>query len=220
MSSRFLSFTLLAGLAGMAAGCGAGAPTGPSALRPAPGTQAPLAIASVSPATGSTGGSTPLTLAGSGFQNGATVTIDGVTVASAVADAGASLRFWTPPHGAGLVDVVVTNPDGGEGTIAGAYSYVPAASFEFDGQWAGAAGAELEKDLRFTVRDGALVSVSCGASGLVAFTPPPAVNEGEFSIVTASGSGISARIVSTSDAVGTINLAPCSSTNWTAKRVM
>ena len=220
MSCRCLSLTLLGGLAAMAAGCGAGAPTGPSTLRAAAGTPAPLAIESVSPATGSTGGSTPLKIAGSGFQHGAVVTIDGVTVPGALADAGASLRFRTPPHGAGMVDVVVTNPDGGEARITGVYSYVPAASFEFDGQWAGAAGAELEMDLRFTVRDGALVSVSCGASGLVAFAPAPAVNQGEFSIVTSSGSGISARIVSAADAVGTINLASCSSTNWTAKRVM
>lgn len=215
MSSGFLSFTIAAGIAAMTAGCGARSPAGPSpvaAAEPA----APIAIAGVSPAVGSTSGSTPLKIAGSGFQTGATVTIDGLTIPGAVADDRATIRFRTPPHPAGVVELIVTNPDGGEARLAGAYVYVPPASFDFDGEWTGAA-ANL--DLRFTVQDGALVSVSCGASGPVAFSPPPAVKEGEFSIVAADGTGISARIVSASDAVGTINLAPCRSTNWTAKRV-
>jgi IPT/TIG domain len=215
MSSGFLSFTIAAGIAGMAAGCGARSPAGPSSVAVAE-PPAPIAVAGVSPAVGSTSGSTPLKIAGSGFQTGATVTIDGITIPVAVADDRATIRFRTPPHAAGMVELVVTNPDGGEARLAGAYVYVPAASFDFDGEWAGAA-ADL--DLRFTVQDGALVSVSCGASGPVAFSPAPAVNQGEFSIVAADGRGISARIVSATDAVGTINLAPCRSTNWTAKRV-
>lgn len=219
MSTGLLSFTLVAGMSGIAAACGASLPAGPSSMPAVAGTAAPLSVASVLPASGSTGGSTPLTISGSGFQNGATVSVDGMSLPASVADAGATIRFWTPPHDAGIVALIVTNPDGGKAGIAGAYSYVPAMSFEFNGEWAGAAGIELASDLRFTVREGVLVSVSCGASGPVAFAPAPAVHQGEFSIVAADGSGISARIVSASDAVGTINLAPCSSTNWTAKRV-
>lgn len=220
MLNRFLSFTLMAGMAGVTAGCGSGSPSAPSSLSPATGTPAPLSLASVSPSTGSTGGSTPLTINGREFQNGATVTLEGITMPAVVADAGTSLRFSTPPHAAGIVELVVTNPDGGQGRIAGAFSYVPPASFDFDGEWAGAAGPGLESALRFTVREGALVDVSCGASEHVAFSPAPAVNMGEFSIVAPNGSGISARIVSAADAIGTINLPSCSSTNWTAKRIM
>lgn len=206
-------------IAGMAAGCGASSMTGPSSLPAAVITPAPMSVRSVSPAAGSTGGSTPLRITGSGFQIGAIITIDGTTVPAVVADGGEVIRVRTPPHDGGTVELIVTNPDGGEGRLTGAYAYVAAATFEFEGEWAGTAGLELESDLRFTVRAGALVSVSCGTSGPVAFAPAPVVNEGEFSIVTASGSGFSARIVSASDAVGTINLGPCSSTNWTAKRV-
>jgi len=214
MSSRFLSFTIAAGIAVMAAGCGARSPAGPSSVAAEP--PAPIAVAGVSPAVGSTSGSTPVKIAGSGFQTGAIVTIDGLTIPAAVANDRATIRFRTPPHPAGVVELIVTNPDGGEAKLAGAYVYVPPASFDFDGEWAGAA-ADL--DLRFTVQDGALVSVSCGASGPIAFLPAPAINEGAFSIVAADGTGISARIVSASDAVGTINLAPCRSMNWTAKRL-
>ena len=220
MSTRFLSFTLMAGVAGMTAGCGASSPAGPSSLSAVVEPPAQVSVTSVSPAAGSTEGSTPLTITGSGFQNGATIHIDGMAVPAAVAEAGTTIRFRTPPHSEGLVELVVMNPDGGGGKLAGAYSYVPPASFDFDGEWAGAAGLEVESDLRFTVRNHVLVSVTCGSSGRVAFTPAPAVNQGDFSIVTADGSGISARIVSASDAVGTINLAPCRSTNWTAKRVI
>lgn len=219
MFHRFLRFTAIVGLAGMAGGCGASSPAAPSTLQGAAVPPAPVSVASIAPAAGSTAGSTPLKIIGSGFQNGAAVSIDGLTLPAAVTDAGRTIRFATLPHGAGPVEVVVTNPDGGEGRIAGAYAFVPADSFEFDGEWAGAAGLELESELRFTVRDHVLISVSCGGSGPIAFAPAPAVNEGEFSIVAANGTGISARIVSTSDAVGTINLAPCTSTNWTAKRV-
>jgi hypothetical protein len=220
MSSRFLSFTLMAGVAGITAGCGASSPAGPSSLSAAVESPALVSVTSVSPAAGSTSGSTPLTINGSGFQNGATVRIEGMAMPAAVADAGTTIRFRTPPHAEGLVELVVMNPDGSEGKLGGAYSYVPPASFDFDGEWAGTAGLELESDLRFTVRNHVLVSVTCGPSGRVTFTPAPAVNEGEFSIVTADGTGISARIVSSTDAVGTINLAPCRSTNWTAKRVI
>jgi hypothetical protein len=73
-------------------------------------------------------------------------------------------------------------------------------------------------EVRFTVRDNVLVSVSCGNSEKVTFTPPPAVNHGEFSIVRHDGIGISARIVSASEAVGTINIEPCPYTNWIATR--
>jgi hypothetical protein len=63
-----------------------------------------------------------------------------------------------------------------------------------------------------------LVSVSCGGSGLVTFSPAPVVENGEFAAVRSDGVGISARIVSSSEAVGTINLEPCPYTNWVATR--
>ena len=104
--------------------------------------------------------------------------------------------------------------------ITNAYTYVPPRTFDFNGDWIGVAGSEHQMEVRFTVRDNVLVCVSCGNSEQVTFTPAPAVNHGEFSIVRTDGVGISARIVSASEAVGTINMEPCPYTNWIATRAV
>jgi hypothetical protein len=217
MSSRLFSFAVTASLMAAAA-CGTSSPVGPTSQPKTVELPAPVSVAAVVPVTGSTGGSTPVKITGSGFQAGATVMLGGVVVEAMVVDGG-TIRLSTTAHAAGLADVVVTNPDGGEGRLAGAFSFVPPSAFDFNGEWAGAAGSELELELGFTVAHGVLVGVSCGSSGPVTFSPSPAINYGEFSIVTDRGTGISARIVSASDAVGTINLGPCQSMNWIARRV-
>jgi hypothetical protein len=56
-------------------------------------------------------------IVGAGFQPGATVTYDGIPAASVTTDPqSGGLVTVTPPHPAGFVDVVVTNPDGGSAT--------------------------------------------------------------------------------------------------------
>lgn len=223
MPNRHLALTLTTPIllaAALAAGCRGGSPAGPAAVPGAGQPAASVAIAAVAPVTGSTTGSTPLTLTGSGFQTGASVAIDGLSVRAAVADGGSVLRFSAPPHAVGSVTIVVTNPDGGEARIAGAYAYAPAETFDFNGEWSGGAGAAFDTALLFTVRGGVLVSVRCGSSSTISYDPAPAVHDGEFSIVTADGRGISGRIVSAADAVGTIDIAPCRAMNWMAKRVI
>jgi hypothetical protein len=177
---------------------------------------APL-IDVISPDTGSTGGSTPLKITGSGFQPGAVVFIDGIAISAFVLDS-RTIYACTPPHDAGRVDVVVANPDALSAWMSSAFSYVPPQTFDFNGDWIGVAGAEHQREVRFTVRNNALVSVSCGGSGPVLFSPAPVVEFGEFSVVRDDGIGVSARIVSATEAIGTINLDPCPYTNWIATR--
>jgi hypothetical protein len=222
MTTRVFSRTMMAAftaLAEMTAACGTSSPAGPTGMPAATdGSQAPApVVAAIQPDTGSTGGSTPVKIIGSGFQPGATVSVDGIQMGAFVLDSG-TIHASTPPHGAGKAEVVVTNPDGASGRIANAYTYVPPRMFDFNGDWIGVAGAEHQRELRFTVRDNVLVSVSCGTSGTVTFSPPPEVHSGEFSILRSDGVGISARIVSASDAVGTINIEPCPSAYWMATR--
>ena len=57
------------------------------------------AIAVLSPDTGSTGGSTPLKITGSGFQPGAAVFIDGIAISAFVLDS-RTIYACTPPHDA------------------------------------------------------------------------------------------------------------------------
>jgi IPT/TIG domain len=86
-------------------------------------------IASVSPATGPTSGGTPITITGTGFVAGATVTVGGnpagqvnvvnSTTITAIAPLGPS-NGESPIHN---FDVVVTNPDGTKITKSGAFQY-------------------------------------------------------------------------------------------------
>ena len=205
MTTRDLSRTVIAALAAFADRTTAGGviPHGGASQAPvaADPPSAP-AIAALSPHTGSTGGSTPLKISGSGFQPGAVVFLDGIAISAFVLDSH-TIYACTPPHDTGQVD---------------AYTYVSPRTFDFNGDWIGVAGSEHQVEVRFSVRDNVLVSVSCGSSERVTFSPPPAVQHGEFSIVRSDGIGSSARIVSASEAVGTINLEPCPYTNWIATR--
>jgi hypothetical protein len=84
---------------------------------------APVSISGVSPAAGDSGGGTTLTVTGAGFQSGATVTMGGVN-ATVSSSTSTSITVSIPPHLAGTVDVVVTNPDGTSASDPGAYAYV------------------------------------------------------------------------------------------------
>jgi hypothetical protein len=179
---------------------------------------APL-IDAVWPDTGSTGGSTPLKITGSGFQSGAVVFIDGIAIGAFVLDS-RTIYACTPPHDAGQVDVVVANPDALSAWMTNGYTYAAPRTFDFNGEWIGVAGSEHQREVRFTVQNNVLVSVSCGASGPVTFSPAPVIESGEFSVERDDGVGISARIVSATEAIGTINLDPCPYTNWIATRTI
>lgn len=87
------------------------------------GEVAPVALASVAPAEGSTAGGTTVTLIGSGFQTGAQVRF-GDTAATAVTLVDSTtLTAVTPAHGAGVVAVTVNNADGGVAILPNGYTY-------------------------------------------------------------------------------------------------
>lgn len=87
-------------------------------------------IAGVSPTRGTTLGGTPVTIGGTGFRSGATVTFGGAPATNVVVSSdGTQITATTPPHAAGQVDVVVRNTDGQQATRAGGFEYfVPAPS--------------------------------------------------------------------------------------------
>ncbi len=71
----------------------------------------PPGIGTVSPAAAPAAGGTTLTLRGSGFQTGSTVTIDGKPASVTFKDIN-TLTVVTPPLTAGPQQIVITNPDG------------------------------------------------------------------------------------------------------------
>jgi hypothetical protein len=81
-----------------------------------------LNVTSVTPSAGPIGGVDDIRVAGTGFQSGATVTLDGVA-AKVTRVTSTTISATTPVHMPGTVDVVVTNPDGKSLTLTGGYTF-------------------------------------------------------------------------------------------------
>jgi hypothetical protein len=80
-------------------------------------------VSQIYPASGSTLGGTVVTINGTGFVQGAAVTLGGVDAGVTVTSATA-LTVVTGAHAEGAVNVVVTNPDAQAATVGGAFIYV------------------------------------------------------------------------------------------------
>ncbi len=85
----------------------------------------PPKLTSIAPDFGSNAGGTLVTIIGSAFQNGATVSIGGAAAPGVSTKSSTSISATTPAGAAGAVDVVVTNPDTQTGTLEGGFTYVP-----------------------------------------------------------------------------------------------
>ncbi|HYN43323.1 MAG TPA: IPT/TIG domain-containing protein, partial [Thermoanaerobaculia bacterium] len=81
-------------------------------------------ITAVSPSSGPAAGGTPVTITGSGFVTGATVSIGGVAATPVNVASATSITAVTGAHAEGLVDVAVTNPGGTAGTLPAGYTYI------------------------------------------------------------------------------------------------
>jgi hypothetical protein len=91
-------------------------------VTPVPVVPAPT-VSSLSSTSGTTAGGGSVTLSGSGFVAGATVTFGGIA-APVTTLTSAAIAVTTPAHSPGVVDVTVSNPDGQSVTVGGAYTYV------------------------------------------------------------------------------------------------
>ncbi len=87
----------------------------------------PPTLTAITPATGPTAGATAVTLTGTEFGAGATVTVGGVAATSVVAASATSLTAVTPAGVAGAVAGVVTKADGQSATLAAGYTYTQSA---------------------------------------------------------------------------------------------
>lgn len=122
MFTRFFSRPVLAAvvaIAGMSLGCD-DRQAGPTQLPPPP---AALAVTFVAPSTGLASANTAIQIGGTGFQAGATLTIDGAAAPATVVSS-TVITSIAPPHATGRVDVVVTNPGGQSSRLAGGFTYV------------------------------------------------------------------------------------------------
>lgn len=86
---------------------------------------APPTVTAVSPNSGSTAGGTSVTITGTGFVATPSVTFGGANATSEVLVNSTTLTATTPARAAGLVNVVVTNPDAQSGTLTNGFAYLP-----------------------------------------------------------------------------------------------
>jgi hypothetical protein len=165
-------------------------------------------VTAVSPNVVTTAG-TWGTITGTQFEPGATVKIGGAAV-SATFHGSTMLRFPNSgEHAAGRVDVTVTNPGGKAGTLPGGYTYAAAESFDANGEWIAHADGRNEflTDMRFTIRNNMLISLSCGT--LVAMPTVLSAQNGGFSFSGPDGLTMSGMLVSTTTSSGQVNAPGC-----------
>jgi hypothetical protein len=80
-------------------------------------------VTSISPNTGTTAGGTAVTITGTGFLTGATVTLGGTAATNVNVAGGTSITATTPAHAAGAVSVAVTNTDAQSASLNNGYTY-------------------------------------------------------------------------------------------------
>jgi alpha-tubulin suppressor-like RCC1 family protein len=82
-----------------------------------------ITVGGITPAIGPTSGGTVVTIIGACFFEGATLTLGGGAATGVTVINSGELAATTPPHAAGVVDVIVRNPDGQATTLAGGFTY-------------------------------------------------------------------------------------------------
>jgi len=205
----------------------ASAPTAPSASASSPVSPGP-AVTGMSVTVGSTSGGTRIILTGSDLDRGATtVSFDSVAVSPTGYDprfpSGTSLLITTPAHAAGVVDVVITNPNGQRLRIDKAYEFVDPASFDFNGRWSGVSIDGQDVAVEFVVAKNELVSAACEYSGKITAALSAPVTNGSFSAEGVDRFRLSGRIVSAGQATGRLSAPGCvafsGDTVWQAYKV-
>lgn len=80
-------------------------------------------VASISPATGPSAGGTAVTITGTNFAAGATVSFGFGAASHVVVVNSTTITATTPPSVGGSANVKVVNPDGTSGSLAGGFAY-------------------------------------------------------------------------------------------------
>jgi hypothetical protein len=153
-------------------------------------------VSSVSPSTGSTAGGTSVTIAGTGFQAGATVTFGGTAGTSVSVANSTSITAVTPAHAAGVVNVVVTNTDTQNGTLGLGFTYAaPPAPTSVSPGFGPTTGATAITITGTGFASGATVTIGgvaatsvvvVGATSITAVSPAHAPGAADL-VVTSSG---------------------------------
>jgi len=80
-------------------------------------------VSTISPASGTTAGGTTVSITGTGFFAGATVSLGGTAATGVTVVSSTSITATVPAHAAGAVTVTVSNTDGQSGNLTNGYTY-------------------------------------------------------------------------------------------------
>ena len=80
-------------------------------------------VTSIAPNSGTANGGTAVTITGTGFLGGATVSVGGTAATGVTVVSSTSITATTAAHAPGIVDVVVTNSDTKSGTLTQGFTY-------------------------------------------------------------------------------------------------
>ena len=212
-----LSFYLvLTTLTAFGLSCGGSSPAAPSNPQPPAGPPAAAApiVTAVAPALGATSGGLGITISGSGFTAGATVSIGGNAATNVAVASATSITATTPARAAGAADIVVTNPDGQGGRLAGGFTYgapvvpppsiaavAPTSGPESGGTVVTITGAGFVSGA--TVSFGTAVAAAVNVTGSGALTATaPARSAGSVDVVVSNPDGQTARMTGVFTYVG------------------
>jgi len=152
-------------------------------------------ITTVAPTTGATNGGTGITVTGTNFQVGAQITVGGLPASDVVVQDVATITANTPGLPAGAADVRIKNPDGGNATKTGAFTY--------------AVGTGL---INYIQRGGAATaSTTATVDGLI----PSLQQAGNLNVVIIGWSDIAATVSSVTDTEGNTYVAALPMVNGT-----
>ena len=159
-------------------------------------------VSSVSPPSGPLGGGTTVTITGSGFQSGATVSFLDATRAVAAASvtfvSATQLTAVTPAHAVGTTDLVVGSPSKRTATKAGAFTFTSAPGAFVRGT----------KTVSGTLTPGGSISYAIVISNSGGGAQPDVAGSDELTDVLPS----SLALVSTSATAGTATATPATGT--------
>jgi hypothetical protein len=206
-------------------GCSSTSSSGPTAPSAAvlPAGPTPT-VTGLSVNVGSTDGGTRIKIIGTDLLRGASVTFGNAKVFSNSYDPrdapNTSLLITTPAHAAGVVDVILTNPNGEAVRASAVYEFAEPQSFDFNGSWSGVTVDGTDKLVEFVVQHNVLLSASCVDVTKTAVQLSTDVIDGAFLAETPDGFRLSGKIVSGSQSIGRISAPGCiGDSPWQASKV-
>lgn len=221
-TAHLFSYVALATLMAFGLSCGGSSPAAPTNPQPpsAPPSVAAPTVAAVTPALGATSGGLGITITGTGFTSGATVSIGGNAATSVAVVSATSITATTPARAAGAADIVVTNPDGQGGRLAGGFTYnapvvpppsiaavAPTSGPEAGGTVVSITGAGFASGATVSFGTAAATAVNVTGAGALTATAP-ARSAGSVDVVVANPDGQTARVTSVFTYVGSAPAPP------------